>query len=111
MLGTVSPYGRPNIPNQVNKVEVSYLVRALANGYVYYPSKLNGEPHICAAVSPLDAEGFTRRRDAVAFSKRLEREKANELCVGRPPYTRIEVRTDRIEICAETEESSASDVI
>ena len=113
MYGTESPYGRPKIPNRMTGTKVSYLVRALANGYVYYPVSLNlrGEYHICATVSPFDAKGFTTRRDAEAFAKKLEREKKNEICVGRPPYTRIEVKTERIEVCAETDESSASDVI
>ena len=110
-MHTNLPYDRPTIPRVQKETRVSYLVRALANGYVYYPYMMNGEVHICAASSPFDAKRFTTRRDAEFFAQELEREKANEICVGRPPYTRIEVRTDRIEICAETEESSASDVL
>lgn len=110
-MHTNLPYDRPKIPSVQKETRVSYLVRALANGYVYYPYVMNGEIHICAAISPFDAKGFFSRHDADMFAQKLEREKTNEICVGRPPYTRIEVKTERIEVSAETEESSASDVI
>lgn len=111
MYGVESPYGPPTIPRLTKATKVSYLVRSLANGCVYYLRRLNGKDYVCAVLSAVDAKGFKTRREAEAFAKRIEKENAEALCIGRPPYTRIEVKTERIEVCAETEESSASDVL
>lgn len=111
MYGAESPYGRPTIPRLTKATKVSYLVRSLANGCVYYLRRLNGKDYVCAVLSAVDADGFKTRREAEAFARRIEKENADALCIGRPPYTRIEVRTDKIEINAESDDSSASDMI
>lgn len=105
-----TPFDRPSIPSCGQTTQTTYLVRSLVTGYIYFPTTFAGERFICAAPSPFDAPGFPTRAKAAAFAQILEKEKAKDICIGRPPYTRIEVRTDRIEIIAESDDSSSSEV-
>ena len=101
-----SPYERPRLPKKSFSVHTSYLVRSLANGLYYYLAQTKNGEMICATNAPYDAKGFPSRGLASAFGKRLEREKSKDICIGRPPYTRIEVRKDQIEVTTESDESS-----
>ena len=106
-----SSFERPSLPMKERSVRQSYLVRSLVNGNYYYSMKLGKEDLICAAVSPFEVKGFKTRREAENFRLLIEQKKKTELCLGRPPYMRIEKKIEQIEVGINADESSASSLM
>lgn len=111
MMESVGMGERQELSMRERLVRNTYLVRSLVNGMYYYPLKLAGEEHICATQDPFDIKGFKTHREADAFGARLEKEKHADVCVGHAPYTRVEVKIEKIEVKYDGDDSSASNLI
>lgn len=110
-MDAIPPFERPSLSTKERCVRNSYLVRSLVNGHYYFRTKLGKEEYICATLTPFDVRGFKTYREAVNFSSYLENVKKSEICVGHPPFTRIEMKVEKIEVGIISDESSASSLM
>ena len=95
---------RPNLSSYYCDIRITYLVRSLVTGLFYFQMPPFG---VRATASILDAVGFSSRQAAQAFAKELERTHRDTLCMGKPPYTRIERKRERVDVEVPTDDSSS----
>lgn len=94
---------RPSLSSHYSDFRTTYLVRSLVTGLFYCKMPPFG---VRATASILDAVGFPSKQAAQAFAKELERTHRDTLCMGKPPYTRIECKRERVDVEVPTDDSS-----
>lgn len=95
---------RPSLSSHYSDIRTTYLVRSLVTGMFYCKMPPYG---VRATASILDAVGFPSKQAAKVFARELERTLRAELCTGKPPYTRIERKRERVDVEVPADDSSS----